>query len=116
MDFLAKTADDPAYGLVEAAVLANLVSSEQNVRAVLTKVALGEADAGIVYSSDLASEDGSKVGRIDIPDALNTIATYPIAPLNDSENAETVQALFGTSYRDRAGHSGELRFLLVNAS
>ena len=55
---------------------------------VLSKVALGEADAGIVYTSDMVEDATGKVGRIDIPDVLNTIASYPIAPIKDSKNAE----------------------------
>ena len=73
------------------AVLANVVSYEENVRSVLTKVALGEADAGIVYTSDVAAA-GSEVQQIAIPDALNTIAVYPIAVLSDSPHAELAQA------------------------
>jgi molybdate transport system substrate-binding protein len=64
-------------------VIANVVSYEQNVRAVLTKVALGEADAGIVYASDVG-EAAVGVTQIAIPDNLNTIADYPVAPLGDS--------------------------------
>lgn len=92
LDFLDKAAVDPALGeAYKAGVLANIVSNEANVRAVLTKVALGEADAGIVYTSDVAS-DASSVTQIEIPDALNTIASYPIAPLTDSANPELAQA------------------------
>ncbi len=68
----------------ETAVLANVVSYEQNVRAVLSKVALGEADAGIVYSSDLVGSVQSEMGRVAIPAEWNVIAEYPIAPLADS--------------------------------
>lgn len=72
----------------EKKVLANVVSYEQNVRAVLTKVALGEADAGIVYESDSAS---SEVSRIPIPTALNVAATYFIAPVNGSAAPELAE-------------------------
>ncbi len=58
-----------------ANVAGNVVSQEDNVRAVLSKVALGEADAGIVYTSDVTDD----VIAIDIPLAVNEIATYPIA-------------------------------------
>jgi molybdate transport system substrate-binding protein len=91
--FLDRATADPAYGPdFRAAVLANLVSSEANVRAVLTKVALGEADAGIVYTSDVAGVDGTRVGRIPIPDIHNAVAVYPIAPLAESRLPEQAQA------------------------
>ena len=81
-DFLDRAAADPAFGAQYAAgVEGNVVSYEANVRAVLSKVVLGEADAGIVYTSDVAGEASLKVQQITIPDALNTIAAYPIAPL-----------------------------------
>jgi len=73
------------------AVLANVVSYENNVRAVLSKVALGEADAGIVYLTDIGNAR-DKVGTIDIPDDLNVIATYPIAALPDGPQAQLGQA------------------------
>lgn len=66
------------------AVLANVVSYEENVKSVLTKVALGEADAGIVYVSDITPQALTQVGKIDIPDQFNVIAEYPIAPIADS--------------------------------
>jgi molybdate transport system substrate-binding protein len=72
-------------------VLANVVSYEANVRAVLSKVSLGEADAGIVYGSDAASA-GEAVRLIPIPPALNVIAQYPVAPVADSQEPELAQA------------------------
>lgn len=93
LDFLDKAAGDDSFGPeYREAVLANVVSYEENVRSVLTKVALGEADAGIVYTSDTAADAGGEVLQIDIPDELNTIALYPIAVLNDSPQAEMAQA------------------------
>lgn len=90
-DFLDKAAADAAFGAAyREAVLANVVSYEENVRSVLSKVALGEADAGIVYTSDVAGAD--QVGQIDIPDALNTLATYPVAVVADSRRPELAQA------------------------
>lgn len=73
-------------------VLANIVSEEQNVRQVAAKVALGEADAGFVYASDVTPDISDQVIAIDIPDALNTIATYPVAVTNDSAQPELAQA------------------------
>jgi len=91
LDFLDKAEADGSQGTgFKDAVLANVVSYEENVRSVLAKVALGEADAGIVYTSDAAVSEG-EVQQIEIPDALNTIATYPIATLNDSPNPELAQ-------------------------
>jgi molybdate transport system substrate-binding protein len=88
LDFLAKASEDPQRtAAYSETVLANVVSYEENVRAVLTKVALGEADAGIVYMSDVAQSAANDVGRIAIPDELNTIAAYPIAPIAGAPNA-----------------------------
>lgn len=93
LDFLDKAVADGTLGAdYKDAVLANVVSYEANVRAVLTKVALGEADAGIVYTSDAAASSEGEVAQIEIPDQLNTIASYPIAPLADSPNLALAQA------------------------
>ncbi|WP_026370350.1 molybdate ABC transporter substrate-binding protein [Kallotenue papyrolyticum] len=90
LEALDKLAADPGYGRAfRDAVLRNVVSYEENVRAVLSKVALGEADAGVVYVSDIAP--GSEVGRIEIPDAFNVVAEYPIAPVRDARQPELAQ-------------------------
>ncbi len=81
-------AADSTYGDAYAtAFRANVVSEESNVRDVSSKVALGEADAGFVYRTDVTPDIASKVMVIQIPDLYNTIATYPIALTNDSANA-----------------------------
>jgi molybdate transport system substrate-binding protein len=93
IDFLDKAAADPGYGTdFKAAVLNNVVSYEQNVKAVLTKVALGEGDAGLVYTSDVNPDIASQVGQIEIPANLNTVAGYPIAVVSDSPNPTQAQA------------------------
>ena len=93
LDFLDKAAADPAYGAgFKDAVLANVVSYEENVKSVLAKVSLDEADAGIVYTSDITGSAAGQVEKIDVPDALNVIATYPIAALQNSAHPETAQA------------------------
>ncbi len=74
----------------ESLVLANVASYEQSVRAVLTKVSLGEADAGIVYKSDIFNT--SNVLPLLIPDSLNATARYPIAALSDSPKKSAAQA------------------------
>ncbi|MGH9818227.1 MAG: molybdate ABC transporter substrate-binding protein, partial [Candidatus Acidiferrales bacterium] len=92
IDFLDKATADGSLGAdYKDAVIANVVSYEENVRAVLAKVTLGEADAGIVYTSDVTLDTADQVQRIDIPDALNTIAAYPIGVVSDSANPELAQ-------------------------
>ncbi len=69
-------------------VLSNVVSQEDNVKQVVAKVQLGEADAGIVYSSDVTPDAAAKVTKIDIPDKYNVLATYPIAVLKAAPQAD----------------------------
>jgi molybdate transport system substrate-binding protein len=67
------------------------VSQEDNVKAVVSKVSLGEADAGIVYVTDVAA-DGDRVQGVDIPRDQNLTATYPIATLKASRTRDRAQA------------------------
>ena len=67
-------------------VLANVVSNEDNIRQAMTKVQLGEADASIVYVSDVIAVPGLR--QILIPENVNVLAEYPIAPLVESANVE----------------------------
>jgi molybdate transport system substrate-binding protein len=59
-------------------VEANVVSRELNVRQVLAKVSLGEADAGFVYRTDAHTAQG-RVNVVSIPPDINVVAEYPIA-------------------------------------
>jgi molybdate transport system substrate-binding protein len=92
LDFLDKAVKDKSFDTsFKDNVLKNVVSYETDVKAVVSKVSLGEADAGIVYITDFnAASD--KLGKMDIPDALNTVATYPIAAISNSKNADLANA------------------------
>lgn len=93
---LANLSKLPGYGATFAEhVLANLVSNEENVKSVLAKVRLGEADAGIVYGSDVA-QGAADLLTLGIPPGANVVADYPIAVLThgpDPADAGTFVAL-----------------------
>jgi molybdate transport system substrate-binding protein len=61
------------------------VSLEENVRGVVTKVTSGEADAGIVYVTDVTAA-GDDAEGVEIPEDINVLAEYPIATVGASEN------------------------------
>jgi molybdate transport system substrate-binding protein len=65
--------------------LANVVSNEVDVKGVLQKVASGDADAGIVYVTDLTPDVANVVKAVTIPGNLNVIATYPIAVVDGTQ-------------------------------
>jgi molybdate transport system substrate-binding protein len=91
-DFLEKAGASGTFGEGYAEkVRANVVSYEETVRAVLAKVILGEADAGMVYVSDVTGSDAEKVRQIEIPGGLNITADYPIAVVQDSGQRELAQ-------------------------
>jgi len=73
-------------------VLANVVSEEENVKAIVAKVQLGEADAGFVYRSDVTPAVAKVVRMIEIPDDANAIALYPIAVLAHASRPPDAQA------------------------
>jgi molybdate transport system substrate-binding protein len=80
---------DPQYGAdFGSRVLANLRSEEANVRAVVTKVQLGEADAAIVYASDVTPAVAKDITSVLIPDQFNVLAAYPIAAVKDGQNKD----------------------------
>ena len=91
LTFLTKASADPSFGSsYQADVLKNVVSYEADVKSVLAKVTLGEADAGIVYSTDAQTAVDS-TSTIAIPDALNVIATYPIGVVKKSTSLSAAQ-------------------------
>ncbi len=88
-DFLEKASADPSFGSgYKARVLGNVISYEKNVASVISKVSSGQADAGIVYKTDTIASS-SKLTLLSIPANLQTVATYPAAPIKGSKNAGT---------------------------
>ena len=76
--------------LANAKVVVTPKSREASVKATLSKVELGEADAAIVYVSDVASS--GKVDGVSIPEDVNVVTTLPIATVKESKNATLAQA------------------------
>jgi molybdate transport system substrate-binding protein len=66
-------------------------SLEQDVKAALTKVSLGEVDAALVYKTDVLAARG-KVEGIEFPEAGKAINDYPIAPLTNAKNPDGAKA------------------------
>lgn len=92
----ANLAKDPAYGrdfAVRAG--ANVVSEETDVKAVATKVGLGEADAGVVYVTDVTPALAPKVRVLRFPAGAAPEATYPIAAVKHAANEDGGRAFVG---------------------
>lgn len=77
--------------LDKAAVKVSPRSLEANVKAVVSKVTLGEADAGIVYTTDVQAA-GASVEGVAIPDDQNVVAAYPIAPVKRAPDPTLARA------------------------
>jgi molybdate transport system substrate-binding protein len=91
LQVLDKLTADATYGAdFKTNVLARVVSKETDVKQVVSKVSLGEADAGVVYTTD-AAVALDKLTVIDIPDQFNVIAVYPMAVVKGSTNAAFAQ-------------------------
>lgn len=67
------------------------VSYEQDVKAALTKVELKEADAAVVYKTDVHAA-GDKVGGVEFPESADAVNDYPITLLKDAQHADTAKA------------------------
>jgi molybdate transport system substrate-binding protein len=76
---------------ISGAVLANVVSNEEDNASVVAKITSGEADAGIVYASDVTSEVAPDVVALEVPDDANVIAIYPIAVVEGSTSPALAQ-------------------------
>lgn len=80
---------DQILGAADVTIPADKVTRGQNVKATLSAVSDGDADAGIVYVTDVS---GGKVEAVVIPDAQNAVATYPIGVIKSSTNQATMHA------------------------
>jgi molybdate transport system substrate-binding protein len=85
-----------------ARVEAKVVSRELNVKQVLVKVSLGEAQAGIVYRTD--ARTAKDVTTVGIPENMNVIAEYPIAAISAAPHPELARAWVAVVLSD-AGQS-----------
>ena len=80
---------NPVYGAdFKQDVLSNVVSRESDVRASVSRVALGDADATFGYASDYTPDIRDQIRVIQIPEDINIIATYPIATLKGAKSPE----------------------------
>jgi molybdate transport system substrate-binding protein len=73
-------------------VMSNVVSHEENVKSVVAKVQLGEADAGFVYRSDVTAQLARYLDVLEIPDRANVLASYPIAVVAGTGNPDAARA------------------------
>jgi molybdate transport system substrate-binding protein len=90
---LRSLARSPGFGPDFATrVLRNVVSEEENVKAVASKVQLGEADAGIVYRSDVTASIARFVRVFELPEGVSPIASYPIALLRGGSEPDAARA------------------------
>jgi molybdate transport system substrate-binding protein len=69
-----------------------VVSLETRVTGIVSKVALGEADAGFAFMSDVTPQMRGKVRKVSIPEGYNCIGNASIAVFSQSENSEAAEA------------------------
>ena len=72
-------------------MLDSVVSEEEDVKAIVSKVALGEADAGFVYATDVASAEGD-ISSIELPVRAQPTVEYMVAVISDSDRKTEAQA------------------------
>jgi molybdate transport system substrate-binding protein len=104
-EVLRKLSRRPGFGAdYVGRVLANVVSEEENVKGVVAKVQLNEADGGLVYRSDVSPAIATRLRVLEIPAAANILASYPIAALAASAEPAAARA-FIELVRDPQGQA-----------
>ncbi len=88
---VANLAKEPRYPAdFVAGYTQNIVSKEDNVKAVVGKIELGEGDAAIVYVTD--AKASTKIMTVDVPDSANVLATYSGVVVKDAANPAAAKA------------------------
>ena len=100
--------------LAKAGVTVKPASLEVDVKAVVTRVTIGDADAGIVYVSD-ARAAGDRVGTVEVPKAQNVVARYPIAVVKAAPHRAAARA-FVRRVQSKAGQAVLARHGFLPAS
>ena len=101
LQVLDRLAADPEYGPVyKELVLSNVVSQETTVNRIVSKIALGEADAGFAFISDVSPEMIGKVTRISVPDKYNVVGDFPVGVLSQSKYPKEAQAFLDLMMSD----------------
>ncbi len=86
-------AGDPAYGdELVSGIRRNVRTEESSVKAIVTRVLLGEVDAGIVYRTDLTADLRAKTGHLELPAQHNPFVRYPTAIVRTSRQEQAAQA------------------------
>jgi molybdate transport system substrate-binding protein len=102
LQIMSRLSNDSAFGPeFKKKFMANVVSQEINVNYITSKVALGEADAGIAYDSDITKDLGAKITKIEIPNKYNVIAEYPMGILKQSKYPAQDQEFINLVKSDR---------------
>jgi molybdate transport system substrate-binding protein len=90
---LGKMSGDPGFGAdFQTKVEANVRSEEADVKQLVAKVQLGEADAAVVYSTDVSAKAAPDLRTIAIPDRFNVVADYPIGRVKDGRQPDLARA------------------------
>jgi molybdate transport system substrate-binding protein len=85
-------AADPDYGAeLVSNIQRNIISEETSVKAIVTKLLLGEVDAGIVYRSELSEALLAQTVVIELPQQHNPVASYPLAMTRQSKQPDNAQ-------------------------